>query len=124
LEVGGVDMLLTSDNDLAVTNDGDCRLAYGMSALVQRAKIALGTPRGTLMRHPNFGLPITIGQSIADLDVNGLADACKNLFTADPAFDGVSTLALKVQGPVVSINLGLFVKGQDLPLSLAINVKR
>jgi hypothetical protein len=124
LEVGGVDMLLTSENDLAVTNDGDCRLAYGMSALVQRAKIALGTPKGSLMRHPNFGLPINIGQSIADLDVNSLADACKNLFTADPAFDGVSTLALKVQGPVVSINLGLFVKGQDLPLSLAINVKR
>ena len=124
LEVGGVDMLLTTQNDLAVTNDGDCRLAYGMSALVQRAKIALGTPQGTLMRHPTFGLPIKVGQSIADLDINALSDACKQVFAADPAFDGVSTVSIAAQGPTVAINLGLYVTGQDLPISLAIEVKR
>jgi hypothetical protein len=124
LEVGGVDMLLTTQNDLAVTNDGDCRLAYGMSALIQRAKIALGTPQGTLMRHPTFGLPIKVGQSIADLDINSLASACKQVFAADPAFDGVSTVSIAVQGPTVAINLGLYVKGQDLPISLSIEVKR
>jgi hypothetical protein len=124
LEVGGVDMLLTTQNDLAVTNDGDCRLAYGMSALVQRAKIALGTPQGTLLRHPTYGLPVKVGQSIADLDINALAIACKQVFAADPAFDGVSTVSIAAQGPVVAINLGLYVKGQDLPISLAIEVKR
>lgn len=124
LEVGGVDILLTTNNDLTVTNDGDCRLAYGMSALVQRAKIALGTPQGTLMRHPTYGLPIKVGQSVADLDINALSTACKDVFAADPAFDGVSTVSIAVQGPVVAINLGLYVKGQDLPISLAIEVKR
>ena len=124
LEVGGVDMLLTTQNDLAVTNDGDCRLAYGMSALVQRAKIALGTPQGALMRHPTFGLPIKAGQSIADLDMPALSSACKQLFAGDPAFDGVSTVSIAAQGPVVAINLGLYVTGQDLPISLAIEVKR
>jgi hypothetical protein len=124
LEVGGVDILLTTKNDLTVTNDGDCRLAYGMSALVQRARIALGTPQGTLMRHPTYGLPIEAGQSIADLDVNALATACQEVFTSDPAFDGVSTVSIGVQGPTVAINLGLYVKGQDLPISLAIEVKR
>ena len=124
LEVGGVDILLTSDNDLTVTNDGDCRLAYGMAALVQRAKMTLGTPQGTLMRHPTYGLPIQIGQSIADLDLEGLSSACRGVFAADPAFDGVSTVSIAVQGPTVAINLGIYVKGQDLPISLAIEVKR
>lgn len=124
LEVGGVDMLLTTNNDLAVTNDGDCRLAYGLSALVQRARIALGTPRGTLMRHPTFGLPIVAGQSIADLDIQDLASACKELFAADPAFNGVSAVSIAAAGPVVNISLGLYVQGQDLPISLAIEVKK
>jgi len=65
-----------------------------------------------------------VGQSIADLDMPALAAACKQVFAADPAFDGVSTVSIAAQGPVVAINLGLYVTGQDLPISLAIEVKR
>jgi hypothetical protein len=124
LEIGGVDLLLTQDNDLAITNDGDCRLAYGMSAIVQRAKVALGTPRGTLFKHPTFGLPLQLGQSVADLDVKDLASACQNLFTGDTAFEGVTSVSVSQAGPAVNISLGLYVTGQDLPISLAIQVKR
>ena len=124
LEVGGVDLLLTNDNDLAITQDGDCRLAYGMSAIVQRAKIALATPQGTLFRHPNFGLPLQIGQSIADLDMGGLRTACQNVFANDSAFNGLSSVKISQKGPVVSIGIGLFVTGQDTPISLSIDIKK
>jgi hypothetical protein len=124
LEIGGVDLLLTMDNDLAITNDGDCRLAYGMSAIIQRARVALGTPRGSLFRHPTFGLPLQIGQSIADLTAKDLAAATKDLFAGDPAFDGITSVVLSQKGPVVDLKLGLYVTNQESPISLALEVKR
>ncbi len=124
LELGGVDLLLTADNDLAVTPDGDCRLAYGLQALIQRARITLGTPQGSLIRHPSFGLPIKVGSSVADLDPNALKNACRDIFADDPAFNGVVGTSIALNGPTLNIGLSLSVTGQDLPISLTFAVKR
>lgn len=124
LELGGIDLLLTTTNDLAITNDGDCKLAFGLQALIQRAKVALGTPQGSLIRHPNFGLPLKVGQSVADLDLKQLKSAVTNLFSDDPAFSGVINTSISQTGGVVQIGIGLQVAGQDLPISLTVQVKR
>lgn len=124
LELGGVDLLLTSDNDLAVTSDGDCRLAYGLQSFVQRAKITLGTPQGSLIRHPNFGLPLAVGQSIADLDFPSLAQSCRDLFKEDPSFDGVVGVSISQAGPALTINMSLAISGQETPLPVSVQVVR
>jgi hypothetical protein len=124
IEVGGVDMLLTSDNDLAITEDGDCRVAYGMQNLIQRARIALATPQGSLIRHPTFGLPIKVGMSVADLDIQELKAAVGDIFASDPDFQGVTTVSVQQNAATLQIGLGLAVTGQKYPLSLAFQVKR
>jgi hypothetical protein len=124
LEVGGVDLLLTSDNDLAITPDGDCRLAFGMQALIQRARIALGTPRGSLIRHKTFGFPIQAGQSIADLDINEAKLAISDMFKEDPSFDGVIKVSIVQAGAAMNVSISLAVTGQDTPLSVNFLVKK
>jgi hypothetical protein len=124
LEVGGIDMLLTSDNDLAITQDGDCRLAYGMANLVQRARVVLSTPRGALIRHPNFGLPVKAGMSVADLDINELKVAVSDIFTSDPSFDGTTSVSILQNAGTLQIGLGLAVTGQDHPIAVNFQVKR
>jgi hypothetical protein len=124
LEVGGVDLLLDNNNDLAITDDGDCRVAFGMSNLVQRARIALSTPRGTLLRHPDFGLPIKVGSSVADLDMPELKSAVADIFTSDPSFDGTTSVSVLENGATLQIGLGLSVTGQKHPISVAFQVRR
>lgn len=120
LDVAGTDLLLTSNNDIIITPDGDSRIAYGLNNLVQRVRIVLSTPRGSLLRHPGFGLPLTVGQSLADMSASDLADISKTLFADDPAFNAVNTISVVNQGPAVSIALGLDVVGQEQPISVAI----
>jgi hypothetical protein len=124
LEIGGIDLLLTSDNDLAITPDGDCRLAFGMQALIQRARIALGTPRGSLIRHKTFGFPIQAGQSIADMDINEAKLAISDMFKDDPSFDGVIKVSITQTGAAANVSISLAVSGQDTPLPVSFLVKK
>lgn len=124
LNVGGVDLLLTSSNDLAITPDGDCRLAVGLTNIVQTARIRLSVIQGTLHRHPNFGLPIKPGQSTADVDASTLLKAAKNLFVDDPTFTGVRSASVRKAGPVTSIGISIGVRGQSQDIPVTIDIKR
>jgi hypothetical protein len=124
LNVGGADLLLTSTGDLAITPDGDCRLAVGLANIIQTARTRLAVTQGTLNRHPTFGLPIKPGMSIADTDAKSLLKAVKNLFIDDPAFTGVMNASVRVQGPVTSIALGVGVRGQSQVVPITLDIKR
>lgn len=123
LNAGGVDLLLTSTGDLAITPDGDCRLAVGLQNVIQTARTRLAVVQGTLSRHPTFGLPIKVGQSVADLSASDLLKAVKNLFVDDPAFTGVQSASVLVNGPVTSIALSVGVRGQSQVIPLTLDIK-
>lgn len=122
IEAGGVDLLLTSDNDLAVTPDGDCRLAVGLTNIIQMARIRLSVVRGSLMRHPHFGLPVAPGMSTADMDATQLAKAAKDLF-ADSTYIGVKNVSVLKQGPLVNLGLTITVSGVKQPIPITVQVK-
>lgn len=124
LNAGGFDLLLTSSNDLAVTPDGDCRLAVGLANVVQTARIRLSVPQGSLHRHPEFGLPVALGKSVADLDAKSLLKAARNLFNDDPVFTGVTAASVRVDGPVTSIALNVGVRGQQQVIPLTFDLRR
>jgi hypothetical protein len=124
LNVGGVDLLLTSTGDLAITPDGDCRLAIGLQNIVQTARTRLAVTQGQLNRHPSFGLPIKTGQSVADLNAKALLKAVKNLFNDDPTFTGVQSASVLVNGPVASIAIAVGVRGQSQIIPLTFDLKK
>lgn len=124
LNSAGFDLLLTANNDLALTPDGDCLLAVGLQNLIQEIRLRLSIPRGSLNRHPEFGLPVQVGQSVADMSAKDIAKALKTMFADDPAFTGVTAVKVLVKGPVTSISMAVTVKGQTQPIPLTLDVRR
>jgi hypothetical protein len=102
-----VDWLLTDAGDLAVNNYGDFRLSYGMTNIIQALKIKLGTVQGSVLLHPEFGAGIKPGTINADISAKQIYSNINKLIQQDPRFDGVSTLQISVNGPVLTINLGV-----------------
>lgn len=124
VRVGGIDLLLTSTNDLAITPDGDVKLAVGLTNIVQKVKIALSVPQGSLFRHPEYGLPIKIGESTADLDANSLLAAARAVLNGDPSFSDVRSVSVTKKGPGVSIGMSVGIAGTTQYLPVFVEIKR
>lgn len=122
LSVSGVDLLLTPDGDLAITPDGDVRLAYGLANIVQTVKLALATPKGSLIQHPEYGMPIKIGASTSDVDANEILKSVKAMFAKDSMFSGVRAAAIAKEGPALRLTLDIGISGtsQFVPITLFI----
>ncbi len=120
---GGVDLLLTTGGDLVLTPDGDCRLAVGLTNLIQTVRLALATPKGSLVRHPGYGFPRIVGQSIADVPAQTLLAAARSLLAGDSRFTGVSSLAVNIAGPVAKLVLGIDVAGSNQTLPVSFDVR-
>lgn len=119
LSVGGIDLLLTPQNDLVITPDGDSRWAVGLTNIVQKVRLAMTTPQGSLPLHPEYGLPLQVGQSLADLSAEQVVQAAKGMFAGDPTFAGVQAASVSVQGPGALVNIAVSIAGtsQVIPIS-------
>jgi len=124
VRAAGADWLLDPSNGLVVTPDGDFPLARGLTLVVQAVRLALSTCRGTLLHHPNFGLPPSVGESLAILDAKTLARAIRDLFDGDPLFKGIEGVAVKQEGPVSSIGMSVAVRGLDRPLPVSVQLSQ
>lgn len=123
LQVSGVDLLLTPSGDLAITPDGDCRLAYGLANIVQTVKLALATPRGALIQHPDYGLSVPIGSSTADVDANEVLKIAKEMFDRDPMFSGVRSAFVQKNGSTLQITLDVGIAGTSMFVPITVAVK-
>jgi hypothetical protein len=124
LHVGGVDLLLTSTGDAAITNDGDWRLSVGLTNIIQKAWIRTNLKKNSLLHHPEIGLDVKPGQSLADLSPDKLLESVKDLFADDPTFTGVSGVAIDQRGPGVNIGFGLNISGVKQVIPVTFEVKQ
>lgn len=120
---GGVDLLLTDTNDLIITPDGDTRLSAGLTNIIQNIRIALSVTRGTLLQHPNFGIPFRVGMSTADLDVNEALAAVKRMFAEEPAFSSVDGVKVTKSGVTASISAQISLVGVKQPVPVSYNIQ-
>ncbi len=118
----GVDLLLDSTNDLVITPDGDCRFAAGIQALLQYVRVALAVTRGDLLLHPDFGLPIYVGMSTADLDPSTVLTAVRRMFAEDPSIATVTAVSVVKDGPTATINASIIASGTDRPVPLSFEI--
>ena len=107
-----VDWLLTPKGDLATTNQGDFRLAAGITNIIQALSIKFGTQLGTSLLNPTFGLSVSPGMSLSDTSASLIYNQISGMITADPRFSGISGLQVTVNGPSVGINVGIQISGQ------------
>jgi hypothetical protein len=123
VRVGGVDLLLTQDNDLVITPDGGGRLAVGLTNIIQTVKIALSTPQGTLLHHPEYGAPPLLGESTADITARDMLAAYKNLFKGNPTFSGVNSVSIVKNGPLARVTLGIQIAGVNKSIPVSVEVR-
>ncbi len=123
LEVGGVDFLLTGSGDLAITTEGEQKLAQGIQNITQNLKIVIGIEKGSLMRHPDVGFAIVPGTSTADVTAQDILKAAKSTFANDSRFTGIGAASIIKNGPTVQINLSIGIRGfsQFLPVSFVLD---
>lgn len=124
VRVGGVDLLLDSNNDLVFTPDGNGRFAAGLTNIMQKLRILVATPRGSLMDHPEYGFPIQPGQSQADMNAKDVLRICNELFRDDPTFSGVKSATVVADGPAVVINMQIMLRGVNKSIPVSIKVVR
>ena len=106
-----VDLLLTDTGDLAVNSYGDFRLSYGMTNIIQTLKIKLGTRKGTVLPHPEFGLGLSPGILSSEVNVQEIYNSINELILEDPRFQGVESLQISLDGPTLNISMGVLLAG-------------
>jgi hypothetical protein len=118
----GVDLLLDSTNDLVIGPDGDTRFAAGLANLLQYVRVALSVPRGHLMLHPEFGLPVVVGMSTADFDPGSVLTSVRRMFAEDPSIATVNGVKIEKKGPTASITASIVAAGTDQPVPLRFEI--
>jgi len=124
IAVGGIDLLLTPKNDLVITPDGDSRWSVGLTNIIQKVRLALSVVQGTLNRHPDFGLPIQAGQSLADLSAADVVRAAQGMFAGDPTFTGIQAAQIQINGPLANLNIAVQVAGTSQVVPISAEVSR
>lgn len=124
VRVGGVDFLLSNSNDLIFTEDGDTKLAVGYANLVQAVKLAISTRQGSVIRHPNYGLGVPIGESTANVSARDLLIAAKGLLSDDNRFKGVKNVSVVKDGKALTISMGVEVAGVNQFLPITLDIKK
>jgi hypothetical protein len=124
LDAGGIDLALTSANDIIVTADGDTPWAVGLNNILQRLRILVSTPRGSLLQHPSVGIEVPVGISTADLDAEQLLEATRGLLSQDSDFARVEFAAVQKVGPVARQIIHVGVNGVEQLIPVSFDVVR
>lgn len=108
-----VDWLLTETGDIATNSFGDFRFAAGITNLIQALKLKIATPKGSMLTHPDFGLGIKPGIANSDVNVQDIYNSINKLIEEDPRFQGIDSLQITINGPTLSISMGVTLAGQQ-----------
>lgn len=108
-----VDWLLTDKGDIAVNSFGDFRFAAGITNIIQALKLKIATPKGSMLTHPDYGLGIRAGIMASDINVQDIYNNINKLVEEDPRFQGLDSLQISLNGPVLSISMGVMLAGQN-----------
>jgi hypothetical protein len=108
-----VDWLLTESGDIARNAYGDFRFAAGITNLIQALKIKIATRKGSVLLHPSFGLGIRAGIMNSEFNIQDIYDDINTLIEQDPRFQGLSGLQISLDGPTLTISMGVVLAGSQ-----------
>ena len=106
-KISKVDWLLDDNGDLAINQVGEIQLAGGLTNLIQALKLKIKTKKGTLLQHLDYGLGISHGISVADIESGELVSELTKMIQNDPRYSGIDRLNIRVNGSTLSIDLAV-----------------
>jgi|GEM_PF-3305905 len=110
-KVSKVDFLLDDNGDLAINDIGEFQLANGLTNLIQALKLKIRTKKGTLLRHLEFGLGLSVGISLADIESGEIISALNKMVQDDPRFDAIDSISIRLNGPTLFIDMSVKIAG-------------
>jgi hypothetical protein len=121
-KISKVDWLLDDNGDVAINSMGDFRLANGLNNLVQALKLKISIQKSSLLRHPEFGVGISPGVSVADITSGDIFNDLNKLITDDPRFSGIERLDIKISGPTITIDMAVSIANGSgiIPISFSV----
>lgn len=100
-----IDWLLDDSGDVVINSFGEVALANGTTNLVQALKMKISTQKGSLLSYPQFGLGLTPGVNVSEIDIENVLKDLRDMVTQDPRFSGVQNIELNILPPEVSISI-------------------
>jgi len=100
-----VDWLIDDYGDVVVNSFGEMALANGTTNLVQALKMKIMTQKGSLLSNPDFGLGLTPGVSVSEVDIENVLIDLRDMVLQDPRFSDIENIELNVLPPTVSISI-------------------
>lgn len=100
-----IDFLLTEQSDIAINSIGDFRFATGLTNLIQALKLKIRTKRGTLLRHLQYGVGLTHGISVADVENGEIIRQLNAMIDADSRFQSIDSINITLIGSTMKIDM-------------------
>lgn len=118
----GVDIRLTPEGDLAVSNTKDLDLIAGMENMSQAVSLKFAYEKGSLKRHKQIGTSLEIGRKVGN-NLEEIRDEIVSSFGADNRVQNIPFITLRQEGNTTFINMLLKLKGADQPVPLPLVIK-
>jgi hypothetical protein len=114
----GVDLRLSSENDLVFANFGDYDLVAGIDNMAQAVALKIAYEKGSLKRHPEIGAGLQIGTKSRNL--NDIREALSRSLESDPRMQSVPFIEATQENNTIMLNMVLKIKNvaQPVPVSL------
>lgn len=115
----GIDLKLTLEGDLELSNLNDFKLISGGANAAQAVVLKLFTEPGGLVYHPEIGTDLRIGEkTVSVLDIQ--TQIIRSL-SQDPRFSNIrANVTIDGQTVFVDIKLTLINTGDEVPLKFAV----
>lgn len=100
-----IDWLLTENFDVAINSIGDFRLASGLTNLIQALKMKIKTQKGTLLKHLDYGVGLTHGISVADIENGAIIKSLNAMIASDNRFQSIDSIKIRLTGSTMTIDM-------------------
>lgn len=115
----GVDLKLTKENDLELSNLNDIKLIAGAQNAAQAVKIRLFTEPGGILHHPEIGTNLIIGQKVVSAFV--IQTQIIKSLSQDPRFESVNAIVQVIDQTIfVKLTVSVVDTGIEVPLQFSV----
>lgn len=105
----GIAVAVDSKNDLIFSPSGRSQSAVGLQNIIQKIRIMLATPLGSILHYPALGFKLQVGANLSEVNANQVLDQARKMFTSDPVFSGLNSGLVELRGNamILSLNVGI-----------------
>ena len=119
----GVDLRVSEDFDLILTNSGDIEAVAGAVNMAQAILVRLQYEKGELLSNPEIGVGLIVGSKL--LELNSIRSDIIRSLTQDSRVEDIQDFTISRDGPELRMRFTIKIKqvDQPIPLELALPVR-